>query len=464
MASPVGTLTLGGTDITADMADPEGGPWRWGRGAAFDLGAEAPGYAVFRVRNDGKKYNPENGASSLAGVLEVGAAVRLSATYSAVSYYPFHGNLRRIVPLPHIKMAELHCQDPLFNLSRKEVNLAASFSRNIRDFRGAVLDEAGEDPANRNLPVTNGPENWYGYTAADARDALSVLNDLNAGTGTIHYIKPTATAYQYTTIDRLSLQEGTSVETWSDTDFTKPFATELRPYDYTDEGVILSQRVRASPRQQDDLPTVVWERGLPLRVNAGVTETVWANFDDPVFSQYLSYISVGAAPSSVSITPFARSAKIVVTAGAGAVELRDLSVVGNAAPVIDLGSYLAGDDELGFRGGEISSDYIGTLGQAQALANYIVWRYGTLRARPSVTFTNRFPTQLAREIGDRITLTSAELSLSAVDFLIRSFETRVRNGTWETTYELEQAPPPLSLVHVGGSAGNGIGSTATLGY
>jgi hypothetical protein len=471
VAQPVSTLTLGGTDITNDCLSPDGdGTAKWGRGAAFDLGAEAPGYAVFRVRNDAKKYNPDNASSPVFASLKPGTTVRLTSVYSATTYYNFHGFLRRIVPLPAIKMAELHCQDVLFNLSRKEVNLAASFSRTISAFRAAVLTDAGESVSNRNLAVGNGAEGRYSFTAADQRPALDILNDLNAATGTIHYVKPTSSAYEYTTVDRLALQSSSSSETWSDTDFANAFASELQPYDYTDEGVINSQRVRASPRLISNAPSVVWERGWSLKVPASSSKTIWAKFDDPAFNQYLSYTSVGVTPAAVTLTPFSRSAKITVTAAAGGMaELRDLMVVGDSAPVVDLGSYLAEDatsiSSYGrLRGGEISSDYLSNLDEAEALANYIVWRYSVPRGRPAVTFTDRFPTQLVREVGERITLTSSELSLSAAPMWIRKFETVIRNGHWTTTYDLEQAPAALDLVQVGGDAAHGIGSAATLGY
>jgi hypothetical protein len=85
---------------------------------------------------------------------------------------------------------------------------------------------------------------------------------------------------------------------------------------------------------------------------------------------------------------------------------------------------------------------------------------------PSPVFLNRFPTQLARDIGDVVRITAAELSASLARFVIRGHSSSIsgRGDEWRTTYALEALPAALDLFTVGGTAGQGVGGTGILAY
>lgn len=467
---PVTTVLLGGLDISNRVAADAGNTvLSYGRGANFDGAQEAPGHAVVSVKNNDKAFNPLNGSSPYNAVLKLGTPLHVSVAYGGVSYPIFDGFLRRIVPVDD-KFAELHCEDALFNFSRRSANVAASVTRSLKQFRDAILDDIGEGSARRSLDssAANGAEGVVTYTGADDANALDLLTQLNIATGTVHFVRPTASSYQYVTIDRLTLQSRASVDTWSDSDLTQPFAETLGAYDLTDERIDNYQRVEARPRLLDDDASTVWTRDR-LQVGPSLTRVRWPSFDDPTFFQSLSY-DVESGSATVTFRGFARSAKVTVDAGAGGVVLKHLKIVGRVARLAELDASISEDAASQtangvLKGSTISSDYISSEVYADALGGWYVYRYATPRATASPTFVNRFPTVLLREVGDRIVYSTTEHSLSAREFLIRSFETTVSEREWRTTYQLEEVPTAVaSLFTIGGTAAQGVGGTGILGY
>lgn len=466
MVSPVVTVTLGGTDISSYCAGP-GASLIYGRGASFDGTSEPAGFADLFVKNSDHTFDPRNSGSSLFSVLKIGKAVRITCTHSAVTYYLFHGFLRNVGP-DEDGFVRLHCEDALYSFSRRRADLAASVTRSLSTFRADILDDIGESGSNRNLDLQNGAEAVILYTGADDQDAAALLTELNQATGTVHFVKPTSSAYQYTTLDRMTLQSSASVETWSDADAANPFAETLAGFDYTDEAIINKMRVEATPRILEDDATTVWSRNR-WQVPASTTKVRWARFDEPTFSQSFAY-TVESGGATVNFTGFARSAKIEVIAGGSGVVLRSLSITGRRALEAELDGAESSDSTSISTYGElpgptISSDYISSEVFAEALGDWYVFRYKDPRAKPGPTFVNRFPTQLAREIGERVTITASEQSLSAVECLIRSFTTTVTDSgfTWRTAYQLEEMPAAVLLFTLGGSAGQGVGGTGILG-
>lgn len=72
----------------------------------------------------------------------------------------------------------------------------------------------------------------------------------------------------------------------------------------------------------------------------------------------------------------------------------------------------------------------------------VLARYAQPRARPTITVVNRFPSQLARELDDLVTVNFARLGIVAGKYLIAAITTTIsQNGNWwETVYTLEESP------------------------
>jgi hypothetical protein len=459
-------------DITgyADMAT-------WSRGASFDGSAEAPGTCSVTLLNADGRFSPDSTTSPLAGLLVLGRAVWVRSTYGGTTYAHFYGTIRRIVPMPETRKVELVCEDPLYRFKRQEVSIPLSLTSSIRDFRALVLAYLGEDPLRQNLAY--GVESDIVYTEADQRSALDVLADLNAATGTVHYIRPNASStylYQYTTVDRAAVQGQGIDETFSDD------LNGMSNYDLTDEALVNSQRVFPTARRIADVPETVWEGNVPFTIDASTT--VWAGsnrefvrttrgsateditFDDPTFDQELTISGTGI--SSSTFTPFSRSAKIDITTVSGAT-VDTLFITGRPARRLSEQSVLIEDLSVvseRYAGSDISSDFIASPAMAEGLAKWWVYRYKAGASRPDIQTVNRFPSQLQRDISDRLSITFALLGIAAKQFLIRSFTTTVelQSKLWTTDYQLESTGTALNLFTIDGTAAQGLGGTGVLGF
>jgi len=78
----------------------------------------------------------------------------------------------------------------------------------------------------------------------------------------------------------------------------------------------------------------------------------------------------------------------------------------------------------------------------QALADAIVAGQKDPHPRPQMLVTNRWPSQLTRQLGDVITLTFARQRIYSQPYSILSLETRVDQAAqeWTTRYILEELP------------------------
>lgn len=79
------------TDVSADVVD-----YSTNRGRNRELGAFETGTGTFTLRNDGRKYDPDNTAGPYYGKLRPNRRLRFRATYNAVTYPVIVGYVDRI--------------------------------------------------------------------------------------------------------------------------------------------------------------------------------------------------------------------------------------------------------------------------------------------------------------------------------------------------------------------------------
>lgn len=466
--TPVIAISLGGVDITND-----GWSVSFRRGASFDGSGESPGTCVLTVRNHLGKYNPANGSSSIAAQLKIGKELRITATWQSAPFGLFHGFVRRIVPLPGItindQMTEIHAEDALWKYGRGLTTVEPSLILSYRALREAIMADVGE-PTTR-LSLADGVESNIPLAVVDHSNALSSLERVNQATGSMHWVTPTATStpgYLYRVLTRGELQINASVETFSEASLTTPYPVELGGYDYTDEGVVNLQRVIAHPFQPQPAGLLWTSVDTPFVLQLNQTRSTWVDLGLTLNVGLSATASpVGGLSSNVAV--FASSALITLTGtAAGGTTVSALSVTGR---LVDQVSATATSTDATstaaygtMAGSDLDSTLIAGTSEGQGLADWIVYRYKDPRAKPSMTLQNRFPTQLQREIGDRITLSSVLESTSAREYFIRSLATTISTDgfTWQTTYELEEAPATVSAFTVGGTAGQGVGGTGIL--
>ncbi|HSW43191.1 MAG TPA: hypothetical protein VLM76_11840, partial [Patescibacteria group bacterium] len=78
----------------------------------------------------------------------------------------------------------------------------------------------------------------------------------------------------------------------------------------------------------------------------------------------------------------------------------------------------------------------GALEVAQALVD----RYADGALRPHLTRRNMIPSQLARDLGDVLTIESAKTGLAPARYSIQTLTSSVKGNLWETKYDLEEHP------------------------
>jgi hypothetical protein len=458
-------------DIEADVTGLS-----YGRGSAFDGASESPGFAALRVKNSSLKYNPDNASSTIFGLLKLGRPVLIRATWSNLLYPLFYGTLTRIVLYPESRTAELHFADPLHEYDRFEANLATSQSRTLQEFRGEILDLMGVTSSQRSL--TTGVESNRPTTWADAVSGLSVLESVNAGCATAHYIRPhpsTAVLYQYVTVDRMTLAASTSSESWDGVDIT-----DASGFDFTDEAIANSQRVVAHPRQPVTLAEwgKVWDgvNILPYALPNGSSVTFWANCATPVMSPVTDEHSDPVVALTINDTAYGQNIKLEITNSSGTdTVLTGLDIFAYAiAADLDQTAVVEDSSSIATYGrrqpAPMDSEWLIDQGDAEGLAAWVVLRYKDPKARPLVTRQNEFPSVLTREVTETIALTIVRTSTSAKEHLIRSFRHDVVPGmSWGATYQLEEAPGTGTVWFQLDTAGAGIddgagGTEGHLGY
>jgi hypothetical protein len=107
------------TNVTADMVEVGSR-----RGRNRELGAFETGHYTFTLRNDGRKYDPENTAGPYYGKLRPNRRCRLRATYNAVTYPVWVGYIDRIAQVgggPNDATAVFDASDFFKLLNRAEL-------------------------------------------------------------------------------------------------------------------------------------------------------------------------------------------------------------------------------------------------------------------------------------------------------------------------------------------------------
>jgi len=441
----------GADDITADVT-----AMSWSRGASFDhVSAAGPGNATIKVQNSDGKYNPDNTGSSLYGKLLPNrpvwaGAVRDTGALSGAGDVRgvFGGHITEIVPTPvpgGNPTAEILCEDVLGAARRATATVSPQRDITRGDFRSAVLTAMGVPGNRRSLEPEADP---LPFAAADTRESLGLLEELNRSDSARHFVAPADTKegwYAYTLVNRLHKLSDAADEAVNADD-----VTDLSGYRVTLDNIVNLQRATVSPIDFGAVNEVVWTAaGLPITITVGQPITLWPEFADYVFGAAVSTNSTGGSLVS-TLTNFGTSAKLVLTASGSAVTITSLTVTGSSLRRGDLETVRseasASSTAYGPRaGGDVSSDYIGQPGAAKAVTDYLVWKFDQPLKRPTITVAGKstatYRTIFDRDLFDVVTLTVDRLHMVARRFEIIGLRGTVVPGTfWEVSYELQETP------------------------
>jgi hypothetical protein len=374
-------------------------------------------------------------------------AVHIRTTYLGAPYGLFYGRVRRIQADPTSRTATVTVADPVDAWGRaNEINIATSTTRSIVTFRGLILDALGEPAARRDLMLGEA-EGAIPVTGADQASALNLLNSLDTSTATLSYLAfdpSTSVLFKYTTIGRNASVNGTSLDSLGASAATPTAGpTDFIDYQWEDDETrnVTDTRVDYTTRALQASATIWTSPDIPFTVNAGATRTIWANLSDPAMSMAVVYTATNAP--TVDLTAFSESGKVVITAGGTATTVSALSVTGRLLTATSQSvTYVSGFTPV-VALPAIQADFVPSTAAAQALAE---WAYRAASGGGPIlpaTVDNLFPTIVARQVTDHVSVVLGRVDAVTNEYLIRSIATTVDmvGSHWLTTFGLQRYTP-----------------------
>lgn len=198
-------------------------------------------------------------------------------------------------------------------------------------------------------------------------------------------------------------------------------------------------------------------------VPAGESVTVWADFDNPVYTIASLTFTAGTAggadlSGSVTVTPtyYAQSAKLVIASSATVQAAVRVIITGQEA-IANRSQTVVQTSADSFwtaregRSRKVSGNrWIQSAGQANMLKAFLADRQ---EAPTLVAKLRGCPGVAQRRVGDRITITDSELSLSATDFYVTSVTWQY--GTAGYRQDIEAARCSDLYAYAGGAVSGG---------
>lgn len=409
-------------DILADVAS-----FSITRGASAEItGGATPGSATIMLNNPADdRYNPLNTGGPLYGDVTDGVPVWIGPNVDGgfTGSSPrglFAGRITDITPIPQAggigraAFVELKCEDALGWYARTPARVVDALYRSQGAFRAALLTAAGETRTSLAHEIETMPISAWDGNLGPA------LEELNKANGTRHLAKPSDSWddwYAYTTYNRQHRLDGTVDATL---DAGADHVTGTGGWRMSADTVINQQTAKVTPIAFSPSKVIWMAPNLPMRIkakHATITRIVQVTFDEYVADAYVEVAYSGTSPT-VIFQSYGSIGRIAITT-TGDTRITTLNVRGRlvargqdeSAVADDLTSQAA---PRGVRAGsEITGDLVGTLASAQGIADHVVWRYGNPQFRPTLTVVNWLPEMLELDLFDVISVTIAQLGMTA---------------------------------------------------
>ena len=387
------------------------------------------GTAVVRLVNRNDRYNPENESSDIIDKLRDGTRIWLGINEDGTIapddaktvYGQFAGRIRSInvetqggTGIP--QFVEFDCLDAISWLFETPVVIVASRLRSHFTLRTDILNEAAQ------LAVDLAPEPMTMPLSYGEGTAGELLAELNLVTGTRHYAKPAddpETWYTYTTVRRTQKLSGVAdvtIDADADVKVSPP------NWETNAETVVNQQRATIEPAYFTTYQMVVWEsEDVPFPASS--RPELLVEFDDYVEGAIVAMNFTGTV--GVGITNYGLSALIALTGSGTVTSLRVLGSLTRrgVAETIIIDDEDSQDPTRGIRESpEISSDYLGTIRGAHAIASHVVWRYADPKRTPDLQVTNWIPEQFTTRMYDVIAFSSDQIGVASRLFEVIGIE------------------------------------------
>jgi len=271
------------SDVTEDLLEI-----RWDRGRDHILGKAITSTCSFSLKNTDDKYSPPNAAGPLYNKLKPFRQVKLTATFQATTYSLWRGYVISIEPLPKAteRRAVFTCADAFCVFRLAEANTGLLKDLTTGAIIDALLDEISWPAELRAIDTGQDtvPFAWF-YR----KNLLASIQEVEESERGFFYINKEGKATFEDRHHRIKPPHTSSVFTVSDTMVDMVYSL--------DDSLIYNEIIVASNPRVETSEIEIWKREATISVEAGATETIWANFVDPDTGR--------SEPASVVVTPVA---------------------------------------------------------------------------------------------------------------------------------------------------------------
>lgn len=372
-----------------------------------------------------------------------GRRVKIQSTYSATNRYHWFGYVESWAPDtdPAAPMCTVTAIDPFERW--KNVDVKLPIQTNYRLAPDAVYNVCNLVLGLTATQVSLGDDGTalvHWFTHLDK--AATVLERLREAGAAKHWIKAVAAPddFKYVWRNRFAENSVTSSEDWTltvDNIVQRSPTAQLRT----------KAVVKARPLVVQALTDVWTYNPVPESWGASENRTILADLEHPC-------TSVTAPASGTDYTPgftvtvvntYAQMVELSVTAPGGGGTLALLKIRGTPAveqstiPVEYENARATAVHGEELSPIEIDNELLQTWTQARGVGSTLVQRNSRPLRRLQVRRVNEYPSMLAREIGDKITLTLTQLGIDSLDFVIDGMVHRVSKTTHECDYNLREA-------------------------
>ena len=440
------------------------------RGRRAPLGPVAPGSCQLVLQNRDRQYSPENASSPFVNNLKPRRAVTIVAKSTTKHEPLFVGRVDDIkieVKADDVSEATIECLDDLAFAFRESgpvyTRMTGATEGNVENVKTAqAVDRLLTD-----LDWPTGDREYSGGTAAltgmslldtywaSGQDALAAFNDLvNEEIGLGLITKAGNVRFEGREF-RFSTARATAVATYDDTAGATFRYAGLAPYTLGLEHVYNDARAKAQPRR-NDVQVRIWRLPTVPLLQDEEQHDYWATWDNPATVTQIAgaYGTLFTANSAANGSGVDLAAQIIhtYTLERGAtrwlqrlrnvgplpayITLLQASVlprVADGEPVEFMAEDAASQADYGVRVFPGGPRWIGALGEAEDWAGVAVMFYKQptpiidMSFRPySLAMLNEM---MAREIGERVNVESAELGLDN-DFFIEGLSYQLNNGAF----------------------------------
>ena len=406
------------------------------------------GTATLHLTNMAAQY------TSGATLMTAGMVFFARATYAGVPYGLFYGAVARVVANVADRTVDVFINDPVDSWGKSsEVSEPASLdtiaTHRLAALGSAVFGGVGI-PAYVGAALTQFEDEaniiWMGFDQAHLPDILAALDVATGTVGYLAYSPDPAVGFVYTTRTRNARSIVASSETINDVDFND-VGWELNDGDFiTDQRVTFTGWLPDPdhPGNDDEIATYP---NAPFTVTAGSTRDVWMSSGNPVINATFPSDVTGGSGSDTAGW-YWRTGIFTADAGGDDETVNSIAVLGRQLlPQTDSVTFAKpAITTLRRVGPDISTEAIALSGAAYGLADWTVNHIPTPTPRITLTFTNIFPRQVARQLLDKFTVTVARVNAASYLLLIRQIATTVDMAAlqWTTTFECEPAGIPLT--------------------